>query len=199
MSRSSLITALCANARLVAEALATTRRAIIITSAAGLMLLCTDPAQDCLERYFEFDKPDTADCDLPDTLRTWMARHTPLSASQGKPPEPVPALVVDKQTGRLTVELIFCQTSDRCLLLLEEENLQPSAARLQKQLGLTAREAEVLFWVSQGKMNAGIAILLGLRIATVEKHLEHIFAKLKVENRTMAARHAHEVLNGRHF
>ncbi|MDI6728137.1 MAG: helix-turn-helix transcriptional regulator [Thermodesulfovibrionales bacterium] len=53
---------------------------------------------------------------------------------------------------------------------------------------LTLREAEVLHWVAQGKDNATIAAIMQIRICTVKKHLENIFAKLGVENRVAAAR-----------
>jgi DNA-binding CsgD family transcriptional regulator len=52
---------------------------------------------------------------------------------------------------------------------------------------LTPREAEVLFWISQGKSNHEIGIILGAKTGTICKHVEHIFSKLNVENRTSAA------------
>ena len=61
-------------------------------------------------------------------------------------------------------------------------------------LGLTAREAEVLFWVARGKTNDEIAIVLGIGRTTVKKHLESTFVKLGVENRTAAAAIALEQL-----
>ena len=54
-------------------------------------------------------------------------------------------------------------------------------------LKLTPREAEVLFWISQGKSNHDIGVILGAKTGTICKHVEHIFAKLNVENRTAAA------------
>jgi len=54
-------------------------------------------------------------------------------------------------------------------------------------LNLTPREAEVLFWISQGKSNRDIGIILGAKTGTICKHVEHIFGKLNVENRTAAA------------
>jgi len=44
-----------------------------------------------------------------------------------------------------------------------------------------------LFWLSCGKSNAEIGVILGIKSATVGKHLEHIYPKLGVENRTAAA------------
>jgi DNA-binding CsgD family transcriptional regulator len=55
------------------------------------------------------------------------------------------------------------------------------------ELGLTSREGEVLSWLSKGKTNRDIAQILGLSPRTVDKHLEQIYAKLGVENRTAAA------------
>ena len=54
-------------------------------------------------------------------------------------------------------------------------------------LDLTPREAEVLFWISRGKSNHDIGVILGAKTSTICKHVEHIFGKLKVENRTTAA------------
>jgi DNA-binding CsgD family transcriptional regulator len=52
---------------------------------------------------------------------------------------------------------------------------------------LTAREAEVLYWVIQGKTNRDIGDILGASPATVKKHLERVYTKLGVETRTAAA------------
>ena len=52
---------------------------------------------------------------------------------------------------------------------------------------LTAREAEVLYWVVKGKINRDIGDILGASPATVKKHLERVYAKLGVETRTAAA------------
>lgn len=63
-------------------------------------------------------------------------------------------------------------------------------------LGLSGREAEVLFWIAQGKTNPEIAVILGIGRRTVATHVEHLLAKLSVENRGAAARCAAEVLFG---
>jgi DNA-binding NarL/FixJ family response regulator len=54
-------------------------------------------------------------------------------------------------------------------------------------LGLTAREAEVLTWIAQGKTNYEIGVILSACTGTICKHVEHILSKLRVENRTAAA------------
>jgi DNA-binding NarL/FixJ family response regulator len=73
-----------------------------------------------------------------------------------------------------------------------------SAAPLEK-LGLSAREAEILLWVAQGKSNYEAAVILGISAATVKKHLEHIYAKLGMEGRNAATLRAVEVLTGAKF
>jgi DNA-binding CsgD family transcriptional regulator len=60
-------------------------------------------------------------------------------------------------------------------------------AEFSSELGLTSREGEVLSWLAKGKTNRDIAQILGLSPRTVDKHLEQIYAKLGVENRTAAA------------
>jgi DNA-binding CsgD family transcriptional regulator len=54
-------------------------------------------------------------------------------------------------------------------------------------LRLTPREAEVLCWISEGKSNEEIGLILGASTGTIRKHVEHILQKLNVENRTTAA------------
>src|SRR5215471_9411371 len=53
-------------------------------------------------------------------------------------------------------------------------------------LKFTPREVEVLFWISRGKSNHEISIILGAKTGTICKHVEHILSKLNVENRTAA-------------
>ena len=50
----------------------------------------------------------------------------------------------------------------------------------------------MLFWIGRAKSNSEIAALLNIKPATVGKHLEHIYPKLGVENRTAAASFAFE-------
>lgn len=63
------------------------------------------------------------------------------------------------------------------------------------KLGLTARVAEVLLWVAQGKTNSDIATILGISESTVKKHLLEIFDKLGVETRSAATLRALEALS----
>ena len=58
---------------------------------------------------------------------------------------------------------------------------------LKDAFDLTEREAEVLIWIANGKSNKEIASILDMSPRTVNKHLDRIFGKLGVENRTSAA------------
>ena len=58
---------------------------------------------------------------------------------------------------------------------------RPSRAALHYR-----REAEVLAWVAQGKSNREVAGIVHARPRTIEKHLEHVYKKLGVENRFAA-------------
>lgn len=51
---------------------------------------------------------------------------------------------------------------------------------------LTHRELEVMKLVSCGKYNKEIAVRLECNETTIKKHLQHIFPKLRVNNRTEA-------------
>ncbi|MET0363329.1 MAG: response regulator [Sphingobium sp.] len=61
------------------------------------------------------------------------------------------------------------------------------AQMLQQELGLTPREADVLLWTARGKSNKDMSEILNISARTVNKHLDHIFVKLGVENRASAA------------
>jgi DNA-binding CsgD family transcriptional regulator len=56
----------------------------------------------------------------------------------------------------------------------------------RRAFGLTAREQEVLEHVEVGESNVLIARRLELSPRTVEKHLEHAYAKLGATSRTSA-------------
>ncbi|MBI5383583.1 MAG: response regulator transcription factor [Verrucomicrobia bacterium] len=86
---------------------------------------------------------------------------------------------------------------ERQRVLEMQQNRAPdfSSAQPLEALGLTPREAEVLLWVTQGKGNRDIGLLLEMSEATAKRHLQHIFEKLGVETRTAAALRAIEVLS----
>ena len=62
--------------------------------------------------------------------------------------------------------------------------LKANAARL------TSRECEVLQLVAEGSANKQVALELGISIKTVEKHREHIGAKLDLHDTAALTRYA---------
>ena len=87
----------------------------------------------------------------------------------------------------LALKLIGYQSNGEVLMQLIDGNKPTGADLLKQELELTEREAEVLFWLANGKTNREIAEILEISPRTINKHLEQIFPKLGVENRTAAA------------
>lgn len=85
---------------------------------------------------------------------------------------------------------------DISMYILQERNSPPRPSALLP-LGLTAREAEVLYWIAQGKSNPDISIILSTSVRTIHKHVENIFRKLGLKTRNAAALTALEVLQPR--
>jgi DNA-binding NarL/FixJ family response regulator len=73
-------------------------------------------------------------------------------------------------------------------ILLRVASSRPSCdeTRLRAKLPVTPREAEVLLWLTRGKSNRDIGDILGVSPRTVNKHLEQVYEKLGIENRSSA-------------
>jgi DNA-binding response OmpR family regulator len=140
-------------------------RALIVADQTGKIRFATRLAQTLLTRHF----PDTPRDRLPEAL--------------GREAAPSPGLRL-RQFAAAGVDL-------RVLELHSPDHGGPGALLA---LGLTPREAEVLYWLAEGKTNSEIATILDSSRRTVEKHVEHILKKLGVENRATAARVAGERL-----
>jgi DNA-binding response OmpR family regulator/DNA-binding CsgD family transcriptional regulator len=118
-----------------------------------------------------------------------LARRFPGEASDRLPSELQPG---GTPPAGLTVRR-FAPPAESDLAVLELADTAAGPAALLA-LGLTPREAEVLFWIAEGKTNAEIATILASARRTVEKHVEHLLGKLGVENRAAATRVAVEAL-----
>jgi DNA-binding CsgD family transcriptional regulator len=64
----------------------------------------------------------------------------------------------------------------------EEEPLHQRIEKL-KALGLTRRQAEVAFWIAQGKTNDDLAIILNTSHHTIPHHVEAILVRLHLATR----------------
>lgn len=118
---------------------------------------------------------------LPELLQRWIEQELARFKDTSHVPSARRPLIIGHDGDALVVRL-FSDHGQTGLLL--EESLVTT-----KDIeggGLTRREGEVLTWVSRGKTNREISIILGISPRTVQKHLEHIFQKLGVETRTAA-------------
>lgn len=75
---------------------------------------------------------------------------------------------------------------NRAAARLAADARQRDFARL-RGAGLTRREAEVVYWIAEGKRDAEIATILGCAARTVSKHVETVLAKFGAETRLAAA------------
>lgn len=83
---------------------------------------------------------------------------------------------------------------EQWVVKLVDGNKLNGAELLREQLNLTERESEVIYWIANGKTNREAAEILNMSPRTVNKHLEQIYSKLAVDNRTSAAGLALKVL-----
>ena len=151
----------------------------------GKLIWQTPLARDLLLRYYGTTAPHT-----PEPVLNWLRRHLTDAHAHIEPPR----LAVELGPRRLTLRL-HQQTGDGSgenggsdwLIVMREISDDAVVEAMSLSFKLTAREAEVLYWVVKGKINRDIGDILGASPATVKKHLERVYAKLGVETRTAAA------------
>ena len=124
----------------------------------------------------------------------WSARADHLPGALGAPlthllaGTPTTArVVIDVDTARLECVLLRQTGDDEWLFRLNEQREADQQRLLAETHGLTSREAEVLLWISRGKQNREMSEILNISPRTVNKHLEQVFRKRGVENRSSAA------------
>ena len=118
----------------------------------------------------------------------WLSNQGKIQQWLAHSPTPDSRLVLNA-TQEESIEIIFIEKRDVNQLLLRISINSPhlGSQTLQKQFTITKRESEVLYWLANGKSNKEIAVILDMSVRTVNKHLEQVFPKLGVENRTAAA------------
>ncbi|HEX2789492.1 MAG TPA: response regulator [Steroidobacteraceae bacterium] len=180
------------NARLAYEtraALDASGRFLLATDRAGRVLWCTPKARQLLAA------PTSAAPSLGATLPATVIEQL-LRMRRGEHQAPARCLV-DIGGRRLECSFLSPLGPDELLFrLAETANTDSDQAILQRAFALTSREAEVLLWISRGKPNRDIGEILNISPRTVNKHLEQIFVKLGVENRSAAAAAAVRTLTG---
>ena len=114
---------------------------------------------------------------LAPQLAKWLASQ----------PQPQDKMAVVDNDYPLEVTLIEHHGDEDYLLKLVDAKKIDGEDILKETLKLTTRESQVLYWLAKGKTNREVAQILGMSPRTVNKHLEQLFPKLGVENRTAAA------------
>ncbi|MEO8298123.1 MAG: response regulator transcription factor [Burkholderiales bacterium] len=148
----------------------------------GRLTWQTALARRLLKDYFDSEGPRA-----PTEVLAWLQHQVScVEQAQGERIEPA-KLTVARGARRLSFALHEPTAEGEWLLVLHEADDAALVEALGLSFKLTAREAEVLYWVVQGKTNRDIGDILGASPATVKKHLEHVYSKLGVETRTAAA------------
>ena len=176
-----------ANARMTQSARAAldvSGRFLLAVNRDGRIMWATPQAQKLLADSLGAGAVD--EVILPESLRLWLEQ---AQAGKGGSKEGGTKAAAAPIPDHPELKLYYMGSAgtNEFLLRLAKEatGLLPSA--LSSEFRLTTREGEVLSWLSKGKTNRDIAQILGLSPRTVDKHLEQIYAKLGVENRTAAA------------
>lgn len=171
-----------ANARLTQSArhaLDVSGRFLLAISGQGRIVWATPQAQRLLSEHLECGNGD--DFALPGPMQPWLEQ---VQKGKARPKGHSASFPLNEQ---LRLEYMGKLRPNEFLLRLAKDSGSETPQEFYSELGLTTREAEVLSWLSKGKTNRDIAQILGLSPRTVDKHLEQIYAKLGVENRTAAA------------
>jgi DNA-binding NarL/FixJ family response regulator len=172
-----------ANARLTQSARAAldvSGRFLLAVSRQGKILWATPQAQKLLSDNLAAEADD--ELVLPGPMLAWLEQ-----VQKGKTGSKSPSSASFPNNEELRLQYMGKAGPNEFLLRLAKDSNAKIPAEFGKELGLTSREGEVLSWLSKGKTNRDIAQILGLSPRTVDKHLEQIYAKLGVENRTAAA------------
>ncbi len=161
-----------------------TRSARMALDAAGRFLIAAAPDGRVLWSTPQAAEQLRGAAAPEEALRVWDAdwRVSPADLVPGR-------CVATLTQEQHTLELHFVGQfgPDEMLLRVVTAQAASGETLLRQRLGLTAREAEVLLWLSRGKSNRDISDILGMKPGTVTKHLEQIYIKLGVENRASAA------------
>jgi DNA-binding CsgD family transcriptional regulator len=144
----------------------------------------TERAIRLLEQYFPDEWIDRHQ--LPESLHQYcqQAIAIALQADLGNPS--MPPLERFQNNSRLIIRLITPPQTREILLTLEEYVTSSLSLTSFRAIGLTKRESEIMFYLTEGKTNKEIAAHLSRKPPTVKKHLDSIYTKLDAHDRTQA-------------
>lgn len=182
------------DARGVRAALDASGRTMLAADAQGGVRWATPRAQQILAKLAAGgDAALPAAIELPPAVRTWVSRMAARGMASAND-----NIVAAAHGLKIRFRLLSRVADNEILLVMQQA--EPAAiehaaiGKLESRLGLTSREAEVLYWLSNGKANRDIADILGISYRTVDKHLEHLFAKIGIESRSSAVATAVRIL-----
>ena len=155
---------------------------IAVRAADGSLMWQTPLARDLLERYCGTQAPQT-----PAVVVEWLRRCLQLLGTSGEPPKLALERGATQLLFRLHQQIGDVEADGDWLIVMREVSDTAVIEAMSLSFKLTAKEAEVLYWVVKGKTNKDIGDILGSSPMTVKKHLERVFVKLGVETRTAAA------------
>lgn len=144
--------------------------------AAGHLLWATPQVQRRLTQC-GFGNPEALQ-QLEDKLATWLG-HNPQAGHHMS--------LTSDGSGPGIEFLASVSPRENLLRLVDVSSSDDATERLRQKFAVTGREADVLLWIANGKTNREIGLILEMSPRTVNKHLEQVFRKLGVENRTAAA------------
>jgi hypothetical protein len=151
------------------DALSAEGRAIIVVDGTEPVQPITGAAGELLERHFgPFPTGQ-----LPKAVAEWLEEEQ-TAFSVGGPARLIQPLLSRAGRRQLTARLVPASRTMSDAIVIDERMAKDEPLRL-KAFGLTGREAEVLWWVTRGESNEEVAKRLGIRPATVRKHLERVF------------------------
>jgi len=171
-----------ANARMTQSARAAldvSGRYLLAVNGQGKILWATPQAQKLLSATLNTGTDE--ELVLPEPMPLWLEQTQKGKAASRA------AMAAFPGNEQLRLHYMGALGPNEFLLRLAKDSGSETPAEFSSELGLTTREGEVLSWLSKGKTNRDIAQILGLSPRTVDKHLEQIYSKLGVENRTAAA------------
>lgn len=161
----------------------TLEQAVLVVRRDGRVQFWTQRARQLVARYFP--DGDAGDGMLP-------SRFTAIALA-GRSHQ----TKISGSTGELGIRVIADAAADAPVMVLLDEARSPGDYAPLRTLGLSERETEVLYWISQGKSNPEIGVIIGAAAGTVKKHAQNIFAKLGFEGRSAAMLTALEILRAR--
>ena len=165
----------------------------LVCDSHGNIVEAPDPVLHWLHSGFG-DRSSLRPSGLPDLVRRWL-RENVSSAVR------IPSLSLDLISRRgFAVRVSLAPGSRYDLHALAFTRITgKSETDIEKlgSLGLSHRQAEILYWVSRGKTNEEAARILGISLFTVKAHLRAIFPVLLVENRNAASALAWQTLQER--